>query len=90
MPPKNYERSPMVKSQLSDDTQKGKIQRKGLPIKPLKHPFPPATYLSQWDNEATQVLLLAGEADIVRGHKHLPQNVHFVEWSPEGAVCVAI
>ena len=56
----------------------------------LKHPLPPATYLSQWDNEATQVLLLAGEADIVRRHKHLPQNVHFVERSPEGAVCVAI
>lgn len=76
----------MVKSQLSD----AKIPRKGLPIKLLKHPLPPSTYLSQWDNEATQVLLLAGEADIVRGHKHLPQNVHFVEWSPEGAVCVAI
>lgn len=75
----------MVKSQLSD----GKIPRKGLPIKLLKHPLPPSTYLSQWDNEATQVLLLAGEADIAPWTQTSAPKCAF-EWSPEGAVCVAI
>ena len=56
----------------------------------LRAPFPADTYLTEWDDEATQVLLLAGKADVICGHKHLPQNVHFVERSPEGAVCVAV
>lgn len=64
--------------------------RRVLQVKLSEHPFSPDTYLTEWDNEATQVLLLAGEADVICGHKHLPQNVHFVKGCPEGAVCVAV
>lgn len=59
-------------------------------MKLLKYLFSPGSYLPEWDNEATQVLFLAGKADVIGGHKHLPQNVHFVKWSPEGAICVAV
>lgn len=64
--------------------------RKGLQRKLLEYPLWPDTYLPEWDDEATQILALAGKADIICGHKHLPQNVHFVERSPEGAVGVAV
>lgn len=49
-----------------------------------------ATCLSQWDNEAAQSLLLAGEADVVGGDKHLSQDVHLVKGGPQSAVCVSV
>lgn len=48
------------------------------------------TYFAEWDDEAAEVFLLAGEADVIRGDKHLTQNVHLVKGSPEGAVGVAV
>ena len=48
------------------------------------------THLSQRDDEAAQRLLFTGEADIVGGNKHLPQNVHLVKGGPQGAVCVSV
>lgn len=48
------------------------------------------TYLSQRDDQAAQCLFFAGEADVVGGNKHLPQDVHLVEGSPQGAVRVSV
>lgn len=48
------------------------------------------THLAKGDDEATQRLFLAGEADVVGGHKHLSQDVHLVKGSPQGAVCVTV
>lgn len=48
------------------------------------------TRLSQGDDEAAQRLFLAGEADVVGGNEHLPQDVHLVEGSPQGAVRVSV
>lgn len=53
-------------------------------------PFPVKTHLPQGDDEAAQRLLLAGEADVVGGDKHLSQDVYLVKGSPQGAVCVPI
>lgn len=52
--------------------------------------FSVTPHLSQGDDEAAQRLLLAGEADVVGGNKHLSQNVYLVKGSPQGAVCVPI
>lgn len=56
----------------------------------LKYGLPLDTYFTEWNYEAAEVFLLAGEADVVCGDKHLAQNVHLVKGSPEGAVGVAI
>lgn len=56
----------------------------------LKYGFPLDAYLPEWNYEAAEVFLLAGEADVVCGDEHLTQNVPFVKRSPEGAVGVAI
>lgn len=48
------------------------------------------THLTQGDDEATQCLFLAGEADVVGGNKHLSQDVHLVKGGPQGAVCVSV
>lgn len=48
------------------------------------------THLSQWDNKAAQVFFLASKTDVICRHKHLAQNVHFVKWSPQSAICVPI
>lgn len=47
-------------------------------------------HLTQGDDETAQRLLLAGEADVVGGHKHLPQDVHLVKRRPQRAVCVSV
>lgn len=47
-------------------------------------------HLTQGDDEAAQRLLLAGEADVVGGHKHLAQDVHLVKRRPQRAICVSI
>lgn len=47
-------------------------------------------YLSQWDDELTQVLLTACEADVIVGNKHLSHDVHLGKWSPERAVGVSV
>lgn len=48
------------------------------------------THLTQRDDEATQCLFLAGEADVVGGDKHLSQDVHLVKGGPQGTVGVSI
>lgn len=47
-------------------------------------------YLSQRDDELTQVFFAAGEADVIVRNKHLSNDVHLGERSPERAVCVAV
>lgn len=48
------------------------------------------THLTQGNDEATQRLFLASEADVVSGDKHLSQDVHLVKGGPQGAVCVSV
>lgn len=38
----------------------------------------------------TCLFCLASKTDIVIGHKHLTENVDFIEWGPQSAVCVPI
>lgn len=50
----------------------------------------PGAHLPQGYDEVAAVLLLAGKADVVAGDEHLAGDVQLVEWSPQGAACVAI
>ena len=47
-------------------------------------------YLSEWDDELTQVLLSAVEADVVVGDEQLSDHVHLSKRRPQRAVCVSI
>lgn len=56
----------------------------------LKKHSPSPSYLSEGDDEAAHGLLFTGEADVVGGDEHLPQDVHLVERSPQRAVRVSV
>lgn len=47
-------------------------------------------YLSEGDDELTEVLLTAAEADVVVGDKQLAHNVHLGEGRPQRAICVSV
>lgn len=47
-------------------------------------------YLSKRYDELTQVLVSAGETDVIVGDKHLSNYMHLSEGRPQSAVCVAV
>lgn len=47
-------------------------------------------HLSEGDDELTEVLLTAAEADVVVGDKQLAHNVHLGEGRPQRAICVSV
>lgn len=47
-------------------------------------------YLSKWYDKLTQVLLSAGETDVIVGDEHLSDHMHLGKGRPQSAVCVTV
>lgn len=47
-------------------------------------------YLSEWDDELTQVFLSTVKTDVVVGDEQLSDHVHLSEWCPKCTVRVSV